>query len=359
MRPSWVEVDLGAIRHNVTALRELVAPAAVCAVVKADGYGHGDVPVAEAALGAGAEWLAVALLEEGIRLREAGIEAPILVLSEPSRSDVTELLHWRLTPTVYRGETIDALGAAATVMSGVHLKIDTGMHRVGARPEDVPDLVARIDRHPLLALAGVFTHFAVSEEDDGFTTDQVERFDRATRGSEASLIHMANTAGAILHPSSRRDLVRLGIGVYGLHPSDATRPHIDLRPAMRIVSHVGFVQRLPAGARPSYGRRRPLDQDAFVATVPVGYADGVPRLLSDRLEVLIRGRRRPLAGSVTMDQIVVDVGDEAVDYGEEVVLIGAQGEEQISADEWSSMLGTISYEVVCQIGPRLPRRYES
>ena len=359
MRHSWVEVDLRAIRHNVQALRELVAPAAVCAVVKADGYGHGDVPVAEASLAAGAQWLAVALLEEGIRLREAGIEAPVLVLAEPNPSDAAELLHWGLTPTVYRKEMVDALGAGAEVMSGVHLKIDTGMHRVGAKPEDVGDLIARVNGQPLLALTGVFTHFAVSDEDDGFTLEQVDRFDRAIRGIDAPLVHMANTAGAILHPSTRRDLVRLGIGIYGLHPSPATRSHVDLHPAMRIVSHVAFVQRLPAGVRPSYGRRRELTQDAYVATVPIGYADGLPRLLSDKLEVLIRGRRRPLAGTVTMDQIIVDVGDEAVEAGEEVILIGVQGEQQVTADEWASMLGTISYEVVCQIGPRLPRRYES
>ncbi|HEX5723715.1 MAG TPA: alanine racemase [Acidimicrobiia bacterium] len=359
MRPSWVEIDLGAIAHNVAALRDLVAPAAVCAVVKADGYGHGDVPVAEAALAAGAEWLAVALLEEGIRLREAGIEAPVLVLSEPDPSDAVELLHWGLTPTVYREEMIDALGEAAVVMSGVHLKINTGMHRVGAKPEDVGDLLARIDRYPLLALAGVFTHFASSDEDDGFTREQVERFDRATQGIEGPLVHMANTAGAILHPSSRRDLVRLGIGIYGLHPCDDTRPYVGLRPAMRIVSHVAFVQRLAAGERPSYGRRRELATDAYVATVPLGYADGVPRLLTDKLEVLIRGKRRSLAGTVTMDQIIVDVGDEEVNAGEEVILLGPQGDEEVTADEWSSNLGTISYEVVCQIGPRLPRRYES
>ncbi|MGH8957363.1 MAG: alanine racemase, partial [Acidimicrobiia bacterium] len=284
---------------------------------------------------------------------------PVLVLSEPDPSDAAEILHWGLTPTVYRREMIDALAAAAEVMSGVHLKIDTGMHRVGAQPEEVGDLIARIDAHPFLALAGIFTHFAVSEEDDGYTLDQVERFDRAVGGVEGPLVHMANTAGAILHPSARRDLVRLGIGIYGLHPCDATRPHVELRPAMRIISHVAFVQRLPAGERPSYGRRRELTEDAYVATVPIGYADGLPRLLTENVEVLIRGKRRPLAGTVTMDQIVVDVGDEAVSAGEEVVLIGSQGDAQVTADEWSSLLGTISYEVVCQIGPRLPRRYPS
>lgn len=328
-------------------------------MVKADGYGHGDVPVAVEALEAGAKWLAVALLEEGIRLREAGIEAPILVLSEPDRDDAGELLHWGLTPTVYREEMIDALGAGASVLTGVHLKIDTGMHRVGAHPERVPDLVAHIDRHPLLALAGIFTHFAVSDEDDGFTIEQTKQFDLAIRGLEAPLIHLANTAGAVLHPSSRRDMVRVGIGIYGLHPSEATRRHVDLRPAMRIVSRVAHVQNLPEGERSSYGRRRPLPSRATVATVPIGYADGLPRLLSDPGEVLIGGKRRPMAGTVTMDQILVDCGEDEIHLGDEVVLLGRQGSEEITADEWAKQLRTISYEVICQVGPRLPRRYTS
>jgi alanine racemase len=359
MRPSWVEVDLDAIRHNVRALRQAVAPAAVCAVVKADGYGHGDVPGAEAALAAGAEWLAVALLEEGIRLREAGIEAPVLVLAEPDPADAAELLHWGLTPTVYRPEMIDALGAGAKVMSAVHLKVDTGMHRVGAAPKDVADLVARIDRHPLLVLGGVFTHFAVADEDEVFTREQIDRFDRATRSLEAPLVHMGNTAGAVLFPEARRDLARLGLGIYGLHPCEATRALVNLRPAMRIVSHVSYTQRLGAGERPSYGRQRALPNDAYVATVPIGYADGVPRLLSGEGEVLIGGKRRPLAGRVTMDQIVVDCGDDEIQVGDEVVLIGRQGLEEITADEWSTITNTISYEVVCRIGSRLPRRYVS
>lgn len=357
-----MEIDLAAIRRNVGAIGRYIAPAELCAVVKADAYGHGDVPVAEAALEAGASWLAVALLEEGIRLREAGIDAPILVLSEPAVGDAGQLLEWRLTPTVYRAETIAALGDQAQTLEisgpvGVHLKIDTGMHRVGAAPALVPDLVDQIEGHSHLRLAGMWTHFAVSEEESSFTDEQIDLFDRIATPLRPPLVHLANTAGALLYPEARRNLVRVGIGMYGIHPGKSTQGLITLEPAMRIVSHVAFVQRLARGDRPSYGRRRPLEDDHFVATIPIGYADGVPRLLSDDGRVLIGGRSRPLAGTVTMDQIVVDVGPEPVAIGDEVVLLGSQGVEQVTADEWASITDTIPYEIVSRVGPRLPRRY--
>lgn len=354
MRPSWVEVDLSAVADNVRALASVMAPAQLCAVVKADGYGHGDVPVAEAALDAGASWLAVALVEEGVRLREAGVEGPVLLLSEPPLADAAEIVHWELTPTVYRGEFADALAAAGA--RRVQVKVDTGMHRVGVAPAAVPLLIDSC-RSQGLAVEAVWTHFAVSEEVDGFTAGQIEAFDEVVGGLGIPMMHLANTAGGILYPEARRDMVRAGIGIYGIHPGPPTRPLVALRPAMRIVSRVAYVQRLAAGVRPSYGRRRPLPSDSYVATVPIGYADGVPRGLSDGGEVLIGGRRHPLAGTVTMDQVVVDVGDQAVEVGDEVVLMGRQGEEEITADEWADRLGTIAYEVVCQVGPRLPRRY--
>lgn len=355
MRPTRADIDLSAIRHNVGELARLVAPARVCTVVKADAYGHGDVPVAEAALEAGAVLLAVALVEEGVRLREGGIEAPILVLSEPVTTDAAEIVRWRLTPTAYRTEFVRALATVATEPVEVHVKIDTGMHRVGAAPGALNGLLESIGTP--LRLGGIWTHFAVADEDPEFTAEQIEQFRRVI-GDRTFPIHLANTAGAILFPQARGDLVRIGLGTYGLHPCSATRPLVDLRPAMQLVSRVVHLQRLPAGARPSYGRRRPLPADATVATVPVGYADGVPRRLSATGgEVLIGGRRHPLAGTVTMDQMMIDVGDEPVSIGDEVVLIGRQGDEEIGADEWAERVDTISYEVVCGIGPRVPRRY--
>jgi alanine racemase len=363
VRPSWVEIDLDAIAHNVRLLAGIAAPARLCAVVKADAYGHGDVPVAEAALEAGAPLLAVALVEEAIRLREAGIEAPILLLSEPPQQSAGEVITWNLIPTVYTAGFVKALSEAAHHSLPVHLKVDTGMHRVGAAVGDAKDLVAAIvaDRH--LHLEGVWTHFAVAEEDVAFTRKQLETFNSFVQmlhdvGVEVPIRHAANTAATLLYPEARLDLVRVGIGIYGQRPAPGMVSDLDLRSAMRVVSHVSFVRCLPAGARPSYGRRKALPGEAFVATVPVGYADGLPRALGAHGgDVLIRGKRHPLAGTVTMDQVMVDVGDDPVEVGDEVVLLGSQGSEEVTADQWAEHLDTISYEIVCQIGPRLPRRY--
>lgn len=359
MRPSWAEIDLRAVAHNVDAFRSHLGDTALCAVVKADAYGHGDVPVAETALEHGATWLAVALLEEGIRLREADITAPILLLSEPPVSDASAVAEWSLTPTVYRHVFLEALAEHRTGLRSIHLKLDTGMHRAGA---DLRTVTALAHQAKALGLrvGGVWTHFAVSESDAEFTDLQAALLNHAVEhlrdGLPAdAIIHHSNTGGAILRGDG--DMARVGLGIYGLYPSDQCRNVIELRAAMRIVSHVSHVRRYSAGTRPSYGRRRPLTADANVATVPIGYADGVPRLLSESGVVLIGGVRRPLAGTVTMDQLVVDCGDDRVEVGEEVVLIGRQGDEEIMADEWAALTGTINYEIVCGIGPRLPRRF--
>lgn len=367
MRPSWIEVDLDAIESNVRELRSIVEPAMLCAVVKADAYGHGDVPVAEAALAGGAEWLAVALVSEAGRLREGGITAPILLLSEPLDADAAALVEWGLVPTVYRRDFIDAVAAAAELSGAipydVHLKIDTGMHRVGAPPVEAVALAKAVAADPRLTLAGIWTHFAVSESDTEFTDSQLATLQEvrnvlAGAGIEVPVLHAANTAAAIARHDARLDLVRVGLGIYGLLPAPDLAEMVSLRPAMRVVSHVAYVQRLPHGARPSYGRTRPLARTAWIATVPVGYADGVPRRLGAvGGGVLIRGRRYPFAGTVTMDQVVIDVGDDPVAVGDEVVLLGRQDGAEISADEWADRLSTINYEIVCHFGPRLPRRY--
>ena len=357
VRPTYVEIDLDAIAHNVKAFKTLIQPSQVCTVVKADAYGHGDVPVATAALEAGADLLAVALVEEGARLREAGIDAPILLLSEPEVSAAGEVGEWDLTPTVYNLSFVEALAATGT-SHDLHLKVDTGMHRVGAPPERVDKLAAAVDSAPNLALAAMWTHFSVADEDPDYTRAQIELFDTVTSPHEPPATHLANTAGAVLFPEARRDLCRIGLGTYGLHPCPETVSEIDLRPAMRLVTHVSHTQRVTAGERPSYGRVKGLGADANVVTAPIGYADGFPRSLTRDGFALIGGRRYPLAGMVTMDQIVIDVGDDEHGVGEEVVLLGPQGDDEITADEWARELGTISYEVVCSIGPRVPRRYQ-
>lgn len=356
VRPTYAEIDLGAIAHNVAAFSRLVAPAEVCTVVKADAYGHGDVPVANTAIDAGATLLAVAMVEEGVRLREAGVGVPILVLSEASRDDVADVANWDLEPAVYSPAFVEALAATSAPIR-VHLKVDTGMHRVGCAPEQVPALLDAVHRAPHLELASMWSHFAVADEDPEFTRAQIDLFDEVAERHRPPLTHLANTPGAVLYPEARRDFCRVGLGTYGLHPCAETVGRIDLRPAMRLVTQVSYVQRLPAGERPSYGRVRGLEGDANVVTVPVGYADGFPRGLTSSGAALIGGRRYPLAGTVTMDQVVIDVGDDRYGVGDEVVLLGAQGTDEITADDWASALRTISYEIVCSIGPRVPRRY--
>lgn len=360
-RPTVVEVDLEAIRHNV---RRLKPPGAeLLAVVKADGYGHGAAAVARAALEAGASRLGVALVEEGIALREAGISAPILVLSEAPPGAEDELVAHDLTPSVYTPEAVRALGAAARRAGRrlpVHVKLDTGMHRVGLWPPERAVELCRAVLEEDLELEGLFTHFASAESDPATTRAQLERFLAAVAAVRAAgmsprLVHAANSAATILHPEAHLDLVRPGAAIYGI----AAGPGLaeGLRPAMTLRSRVSFVKRLEAGERVSYGHRYRLERPGWVATVPVGYADGYPRALSNRAEVLIGGRRHRVAGSVTMDQLLVDCGDHAVAPGDEVVLLGAQGEERITAEELAERAGTIGYEIVTAISERVPREY--
>lgn len=356
MRPTWALIDLAAIRDNVASIARVIAPSEVCAVVKADGYGHGDAPVAVAAVEGGATRLAVALVEEGIRLREAGIGDQVLVLSEPGVEGAVEMGRWDLTPTVYTEGFAEALRTAGFEGS-VHLKLDTGMHRVGVAPDGWSGLVESV-RKSRLDIEGVFTHFAVADEDPDFTSRQIELFDEVL-DIDVPQVHMANTAGALLFPEARRDFSRIGLGIYGLHPCEDTRPVVSLRPAMQVITHVSHVQRLPAGARPSYGRITATARDTTVVTIPIGYADGFWRGLSRGGQVLIGGKTHPLAGTVTMDQTVVDVGDAEVAIGDEVMLIGSQGAAEITVDQWAAELDTISYEIVCSIGPRVPRRYSN
>ncbi len=366
-RPTWVEVDPGAVAHNVVALRAHVAPAPVWAVVKADGYGHGAFVVARAALGAGAEGLAVALVEEAEELRAAGIDAPIMLLSEPPLSAVDRVVAARVEPTVYSDELVAAMagavGEAGTEAWPVHLKVDTGMHRVGAAPDEAVALGRVIASQPALALASVWTHLAVADEPDhDLTAVQLARFEATCTaltgaGVDVPRRHAANSAGALAHPASRLDLVRTGIAVYGIAPSPALAGQVDLRPALRLVSRVSHVKTVVAGEAISYGQRYLVSSDTTIATVPVGYADGVRRALgASGGEVLIGGRRHPIAGTVTMDQITVDCGPDApVARGDEVVLIGRQGDEEVTAEEWAERLGTIGYEITCGLGRRVPR----
>jgi alanine racemase len=367
LRPVWAEIDLAALRANVAELAAIVAPARVLAVVKADGYGHGAVAIGRAAIEAGAAMLGVALVEEGEELRAAGIDAPILVLSEPVAGAASAVVEAGLTPAVYTAAGIEALAKAViehdAVPLSVHLKVDTGMHRVGAAPEAADVLAELIDTHRELRFEGLWTHLAVADEPENpYTREQLATFDEVrarltARGRRPAIVHAANTAGALAFSDARYDLVRAGIGIYGIPPVAEFASLATLCPVLSVKARVSFVKRVPAGAALSYGLRYRVERPVNIATVPIGYGDGVPRNLSEAGgEVLVRGRRRRIAGTVTMDQLMVDLGDDNIEAGEEVVLIGRQGDEEVTASEWAARLQTIPYEIVCNIGPRVPRR---
>jgi alanine racemase len=351
-------VDLNAIRHNVRTLKP--EGAELMAVVKANAYGHGDVKVARAALEAGATWLGVALVEEGLGLRAAGIEAPVLVLSELPSGSEQAALDAGLTPSLYTDDGLIRLAAVAAGREvGVHVKIDTGMHRAGVYPPEAtvafPSGWLARDRPD-----GLWTHFASSAEDEETTRRQLDRFLSVVEDARASgfvppLLHAANSGATILYPQSHLDLVRPGIAIYGVEPEPGVGADLGLLPALSWRSAVTMTRRLPAAERVSYGLRYRLEHDANVATVPVGYADGYPRAASSRADVLIRDAA--VAGSVTMDQLIVDCGDVEVVAGDDVVLVGHQGEGSVSAWELAACSDTIGYEVVTRIGERVPREY--
>jgi alanine racemase len=362
-RPTVVEIDLEAIAHNVRLLRP--PGAELMAVVKADGYGHGDAEVARAALEAGASRLGVSLVEEGFGLRDRGIDAPILVLTEFPPGSEKEALERGLTPTVYTDEGVAGVAEAARALgrpAGVHLKLDTGMHRVGLwPPEDAPAFARRV-LDAGLELEGLWTHFADSELDDAGTLEQLARFRvaadaLAAAGITPRVLHAANSGATIRFPQTHLDLVRPGAAVYGLDPGGGLAEPFGLRPALSWRSAVTMVKRLPTGARLSYGGRYALEREATIATVPVGYDDGFPRQLGGGAEVLIGGRRHRVVGTITMDQILVDCGDDPVCSGDEVVLIGTQGDERIAVEELAERAGTIARQIATGIGGRVPREY--
>lgn len=368
-RWAWAEVNLGLVQHNTAIIRERVAPAEVWSVVKANAYGHGSVPVAQAALAAGATGLCVAIVDEGVLLRRAGITAPILVLSEqpPELADI--LVGYALTPTVT--STIGAAAIAAAAQNagrevGIHIKVDTGMHRMGAQPGEVMFIAQYAGGHPLLTVEGVYTHFAVADEPSHEANDrQLAAFNGVLDSLQRSgitprIVHAANSAAALANPASRFNVVRAGITTYGLLPGHGVEEECrGLMPVMSLKARVSALRWVKAGEAVSYGLRRPVTEESLIATVPLGYADGVPRSLGAvGGRVLINGVPRGIAGTVTMDQLMVDCGrDSAVSVGDEVVLIGSQGGHTITADDWADMTGTIGYEITCGISPRIFRRY--
>ena len=357
----WAEVDLGAIKRNVERIVAFVAPSRVLAVVKADGYGHGGPQVARAALEGGASWLGVARVGEGEVLRDAGIADPVLLLAEPPPALRRRALAAGLTPALYTaGAAQDYSDASSSGPVAVHVKIDTGMHRYGVAPSQGKEFFQLLEKLEGIRVEGIWTHLAVAEEaGHPMNADQHQAFldvlEQLGSLGHGLIRHVCNSAAAFNFPEARMDMVRVGISIYGISPFTDGQSPVTLEPALCLKSRVSLVKRLPAGEALSYGAHYRLANDAFVATVPCGYADGLPRALGGRGEVLIRGKRYKISGTITMDHFLVDTGDDEVESGDEVVIIGPQGDDSISAHEVAANLGTIPYEVVCGISARVPR----
>ncbi len=412
MRPTRAIINLKAITENAKKLAELQPQTKLCGIIKADGYGHGTLPAAKALISAGIEWLGVALVEEGVELRQGKITNPILLLSEPRPAEMVEVVEYDLRPTLYSSSALAAVCAAVDLHPEkaplpVHLKVDTGMHRVGAAPEEMLSLAKAVMDKKNIHLEGIWSHLAVADElQNPQNQRQAELFEKvlaelSAQGVSWDYSHLVNSAGYLNFPEYRYDIARVGIALYGILPSapttsisttptststpsttitsssaptptptststPATTPTptpssqlpLKLEPAIRLVSEVSLVKQVCAGEGISYGLQHTLSQPAQIATIPIGYADGIRRDYGMRGgEVLIGGKRHPIVGTVTMDQLMVQCMDENISAGSEVVLIGTQGEEEITAEEVAHKLGTIAYEVVCDIGKRVRREY--
>jgi alanine racemase len=367
-RWSWAQIDLSAITTNVANLKALTGSGTLfMAVVKADGYGHGAEKVARAALAGGADRLGVATVEEGLALRRAGISAPTMLLSEPPESAISLLLENDLTPTVTTREFAVALGKWASASgrtAGYHLKVDTGMNRIGVRAEDAAQFALGLSGFPGLQLEGTFTHFATADVPGDWDVErQLERFTHALEemrgeGVNPGIVHAANSPATILYPETHLDMVRCGLSIYGFYPSPAAEDRVKLTPARSVKARATLVKRVGMGESVSYGFTWTAAAPTVVATLPLGYADGIHRAGSNEITVLAGGRRCRQIGRVCMDQLMIEVprGVELA-RGDEVVIIGEQGGERVTTEELADAAGTINYEMTCSLGMRLERVY--
>ncbi|MBA7625600.1 Alanine racemase 1 [subsurface metagenome] len=361
---SWAEVNLGALTHNVEGLRQHLRPGTqLMAIVKKNAYGHGAIPIAESAVAAGADWLGVHSLEEGLELRAGGVTTPILIMGPILHNQATVVLEKNLTPTVTETELASALDSAAREVdttAAVHVKVDTGLNRFGTSIQDITRLLHFISSLRRVKVSGVYTHFASADEPDRRATEiQLQRLlEIATTLPEPMFLHAANSAATLRFPETHLNLVRVGIAMYGAYPSPATERTVFLRPVLSLKSRVARVHWVRPGEGVSYGLTWTARKNALVALIPFGYGHGLPRLLSNRGQVLVHGQRAPIRGRVCMDQCIIDVTTvPGVKVGDEVVLLGSQGSEEINVDEIACWANTISYEVFTGIWTGLPRIY--
>lgn len=368
LRPTRAVINLGALDHNYREIKgRLPKGVGILAVVKADAYGHGSIEVSRRLEALGCEFLGVALCEEGVRLREAGIKIPILVLSGFFESQVEVLTRFNLTPVVFDPSHLHLLnrvGEKEGRRIGVHLKVDTGMGRLGLLPEEVPSFIEELESFPYIYLEGLLSHLAEAEDEEGtFSKEQVERFERVLQILRRSrlnplYVHIANSAAIFTLPSFLFNLVRPGIMLYGSYPSEALRRKVTLKPLMTLTTRILQVKRVGKRVPISYGREFVTERESLIGVIPIGYGDGLPRSLSNRGYVLVRGRRVPIVGRICMDLTMIDLTDVGeVSVNEEVVVIGRQWGEEITIEEFAELSGTISYEAFCRIGSRVPREY--
>jgi len=363
-RPTWAEVNLDNIAHNFAQVKKLTGPKVkVMACVKADAYGHGIIPVSKRLESCGADYLAVACIDEGIKLREDNVKLPILILGMIFEKDVPALFEYNLIPTVCTEElaiAVNDYALEAKLKAKVHIKVDTGMNRIGVLHNNALDFIRKVSKLKFIDIEGLFTHLACADVNNDYTQIQLNLFNQLIRqlkkeGINIPLVHAANSMGVIGYKESHFNMVRPGLMLYGLYPKRNLK--IDLKASLGLKTKVVYIKKLPKGQGISYGHIYITKKSTTIVTLPIGYGDGYPRNLSNRAWVLIGGRRFKISGRICMDQIMVDVGSAKVNIGDEVVLIGAQGKNKITAEELAENSGTISYEIVCGLGSRIPRIY--
>lgn len=367
-RPTIAVIDMEALDHNFREVVRCAEGQQVLAVVKARAYGHGAVEMSKRLLRLGADMLGVALVEEGRELREAGIDAPVLVMGATFPEQAEEMVSLKLTPAIFSLSVAQALSEAAykcRTTINVHIKIDTGMGRIGIAPEDAPELIATLQKLRNISVQGLMTHFADADlRDKQFASNQMDRFEALLNALEAKKIkvpvrHAANSAAVLDFHRAFFTMVRPGLMLYGYNPLEEGELGADLRPVLSLVTRIAFIKKVPTGVPISYGRTFTTKRESAIATLPIGYADGYGRGLSNKGEALVRGMRVPVVGRVCMDMCMIDVTDvPAAREGDDVVLIGSQGSERITADDIAAKIGTIAYEVLCGISSRVPRIYQ-
>jgi len=367
-RPVWVEVNLDNIKFNINQVKNnILEETLIMAVVKADAYGHGVLEVAQAAVEAGSDRLAVALPEEGRQLRKADFKLPIQILGEVLPEQISLLIDWDLIPTISKMKTVkklDKLAAKKGIVKKVHVKVDTGMGRIGVFPDNAVQFIKNVKSFDNIEVEGLMTHFAkADEENKEYTYNQWEKFQMVIdkleeENIEITIKQAANSATIIDLPDMALNMVRPGIMIYGLRPSHEVDQNFKLKPALNWKAKIVYLKEVPPGSGISYGATYVTDKKAQIVTIPMGYADGYSRLLSNKGDVLINGQRAPIRGRVCMDQFMVDVTHiEDVEIGDEVVLIGTQKDKEVSATELADIIGTINYEITCDITKRVPRIY--